>query len=102
MHSSSRLTYSFFSQLQSGGRKIAIPSDCKTATDKMRSNDVVQDGHLATIPEDTGELTPGFEQYTVSFFISKIAIVASHMLAHFVTKPVDDIEWFNDFPICLI
>ena len=49
----------------------------------------------------TCQLTQGFEQCTVSF-VSRMANVASHMLAHFATYLVYDIKWVNDFPIRLI
>ena len=61
----------------------------------------MQDSHLATILEDIEELTQGFEDCTV-FFVPRTTNVASHMLAHFATKLVNDIEWVNDFPIWLI
>ena len=45
---------------EAGWRKIAILSDCKTATDQIKSNNV-HDGIIATILEDIEDLTQGFE-----------------------------------------
>ena len=58
----------------------------------------MQDGHLATILEEIEELTQRFEHCTISF-VPRTTNIASHMLAHFATKLINDIEWVNDFPI---
>ena len=50
---------------EAGWWKIAILSDCKTATDYIRCNNV-QDGILATILEDIEDLTLDFDYCIIS------------------------------------
>ena len=81
-------------------RKIAILSDCKTATDHIRCNNV-QDGTLANILEDIADLIQVFDYCTISW-VPRTLNIASHRLALFASKLVNDIDWEGDFPCWLI
>ena len=85
---------------EAGWWKIAILSDCKTATDYIRCNNV-QDGILATILEDVEDLTLDFDYCTISW-VPRTSNIASHRLALFASKLVNDIDWVSDFPNWLI
>ncbi|XP_027169594.1 uncharacterized protein LOC113769335 [Coffea eugenioides] len=79
-----------------GWRKIAIFSDCKTATDYINGNNV-QDGNIATILEDIADLTQVFDYCTISW-VPRSFNTASHRLASFASKLVNDIYWVSHFP----
>ena len=85
---------------QAGWGKIEVLSDCKTAIDMIKSNNV-QDDHIATILEDIEDLVKGFEQCKVSF-VPRSANVRGHRLAYFATQLVNDIDWENNFPTWLV
>ncbi|XP_027100417.1 uncharacterized protein LOC113751926 [Coffea eugenioides] len=81
---------------EEGWGKIAIFSDCKTATDYINGNNV-QDGILATILEDIADMVQVFDYCTISWMPRSLN-TASHRLACFASQLVNDVNWVNQCP----
>ncbi|XP_027118308.1 uncharacterized protein [Coffea arabica] len=84
---------------EEGWGKIAIFSDCKTATNYINDNNV-QDGILATILEDIADMVQVFDYCTISWKPRSLN-TASHRLACFASQLVNDVNWVNQFPCWL-